>query len=189
MLRRRLDTLPDPKLSRSINLMSIFSFPEAEQRPQEISPSSWKVITKAIEFTHQVEIRYLDELITQYVAAIVRAEGCKCGQCIKRARILTEKLDEELIRQTEFMTSEIEYEDKILAEQAISIAMQRMHEKRMKSWDKRAKKLRKLIDAYLQGKDNHLGDPLTPTQRAEVQRLLAEARQRAEENKRRRGKK
>lgn len=165
----------EPRLSRGVSLVSLFNPPEAPTiKPETISDKSWDVIQQAVAFVHQVEIKTLDDLITDYIAAIVRAEGCGCAGCRKTARILTEKLDSELLRQ-----AETESIDTYEANRAIAIGMQRVKEKRLEEWDKRAERLRVFIEKVVLSKKNgHIGDPLTQAERAEVRQLLKEARAR-----------
>ena len=141
------------KVSSSVNLLRIFSLPQSPEKPNDISDKGWDVITAAINFVHLVEVSSLDELITSYVAAIVKAEGCGCSQCRKKAKILTEKLDEELLRQTAFYgTNGFYSEERDMIERDIALGMFRLWEKEVDAQDDRWEKLRDLLNK--ERKDN-----------------------------------
>lgn len=143
--QRRIEL--DLSLSRSINLADIVSHPKKTNRPKEFSRQSWNIITKATKFIHQLEIDYLDDLITSCVAAIIRAEGCGCAQCRKNARLLSKKLDEELIRQTAIWeTNSFHNEERELIERDIELGMYRLWEKQIEAQDDRWEKLRTLLN-------------------------------------------
>lgn len=160
---------------------------EADPRPANITPEAWDFITQAVEYVHKLEIEILEDLLEQCANANNRAKGCGCPQCKNRAKRLTLALDEELARQTVFRPIESEIDlDEI--ERAIEFGVQKIQEKRNKDWDRRAKRLRQLIEKYLKEKANHNKDPFTEKERAEIKQLLVEARQRVERNRQRRGK-
>lgn len=177
------------RASKSVNLLTLFEQPLPESRPSNISPESWTTIQEAVSFVHLLEISFLDELITSYVAAIIRAEGCKCLQCRKRARILSEALDDELERQTAiFGTNSFHNEERELIERDIELALWRLKEKEIDAQDDRWEKLRELLQKVRKDSDenrNRKHLKLSKSDELIKQQLLKEVRELREKRRRR----
>lgn len=154
-----------------------------EQKPDGMSVKSWQVILAAVNYIHQLEDLYLDELITRHVVAIIRAERCKCPQCVRKARFLSQELEDELTRQEAiFGTNSFHDEEKPLIENAISLAIHRIWEKKgekqAEAQDKRWEKLRNLLQKVrkdsAENQEEHTA--LSPDDELIKQQLLREIR-------------
>lgn len=146
MKKNRKEISMRAHLSSSVKLLDLFIIDIAPEKPSNFTQKSWDIIKEATEFVHKKEIAYLDQLITSYVSAIVKAEGCGCQQCIKSAKILTINLNDEFIRQSAtFETNNLYSEDQDLVNKDIKYAIQRLWEIKIDEQDDRWGKLRDLL--------------------------------------------
>lgn len=174
-------------------LRQVFSGNDIDRSHEGLSPEAWRIIRMAEAIIQQREIEDLDILLFEYVDAVKRAEGCKCGQCRRRAARITELLDAELLRLTHCLTDE--FQDQRLENQMIAAdtnrAIQRLKEakakqmrqqfdKREKEWLRRSKRIKQLIDKVVAHNDEP-NKGLTVEERAEIQELLEAARERRKE--------
>jgi len=189
---------PDLELSNTSKLINLYKSSETPKRPKEISKKNWQIICLATEFIHQLELSALDELITQSIVSIIRAEKCGCHQCRKASQRISSELDKELQRQTIYHYQELEEEEYLppyLEEQLKKgkrwiKRLKRIgsdeNKQRRQAVEKRSIRLKQLMNKYMNEKGSHISDPLSLEERAEVKMLIQEAKQRAEANKKRR---
>ena len=163
-------------------------------------------VDQATVFVLQKEVEYLTRLLKCFIGFALQAEGCGCGNCKKVAKKYQEQLIDMLILQTERLPVKQAPESldpRFLAGQeaqrAIRIAEEKIDAHRakqteferqkktaeaLKEWENRAERIRELIEIFMQNKETHFsGDPFTRKERTEIQKLLQEARKRAQARK------
>jgi hypothetical protein len=186
MRRSSNKELPSPRVSKSVFLPDSIQQPETPVKPDDFSQAAWDIIVKAVEFVQNIEIFNLDQLLERYVGAVVKAHECACPSCIQHVRGLTEALNKELHRQTDYSGYDIE--DQTLANLAINTAQNVFQHKkdldrqeRLEAWEKRGEEICELMDKYISNKnDCEGGDPLNTQERAKVRQLIAQAKIRAQ---------